>query len=175
MSKSKNTALGSPFGKTVPCTKPRCQSCQLMSKRDGVSKTKNSLSLIRTAGGNCLSRMLIYHAECRLCQKVYVGKTVQLLVKRINGHRSKFYSCFRGEYCDTASGDDDEYLLGLHLLLCHNLEYKGAFDGSYKFTILEHCSPNNIDLNEHLWIHRLKNIKPFGLNSHEPFGIQLVL
>ena len=50
-----------------------------------------------------------------------------------------------------------------------------AINENYRFTVLEHCSPFNLDLNEHKWIQRLKCIKPFGLNSHDPFGIPLVL
>ena len=175
LTKSKNTALGPPFGNTVPCDRRRCQSCPLMSGKDNIPKFKNSKKCISTAGGNCLSRMLIYHAECKLCKKVYVGKTVQHLVERINGHRNKFYACLRGDFCEDKNNDDDAILLGLHLLLFHNLQYKRAFNETYAFTILEHCSPDNIDLNEHLWIHRLKCIKPFGLNSHDPLGIPLVL
>ena len=72
-------------------------------------------------------------------------------------------------------GCADDYILGRHLLLHHNLDSTKAFNANYVFTILEHCSPFNIDLNEHLWIHKLKCIKPFGLNSHDPFGIPLVL
>ena len=135
----------------------------------------SSSKMINTACGSCTSRMLIYHANCMICNKCYVGKTVQILGDRINGHRSKFYSCLRGVMEDKNGGDDDEFILGRHLLLYHNLQTSGAFNENYQFTILEHCSPFNLDLNEHKWIQRLKSIKPFGLNSHDPFGTPLIL
>ena len=144
-----------------------------MSESDFI-KMSSSSKIINTAGGSCISRMLIYHANCMICDKCYVGKTVQILGDRINGHRSKFYSCLRG-IMEDKDGDDDEFILGRHLVLCHNLQTDGAFNENYRFTILEHCSPFNLDLNEHKWIQRLKCIKPFGLNSHDPFGIPLVL
>ena len=144
-----------------------------MSKKDTIVAHPSS-KIIKTACGTCVSRMLIYHTNCKICNKTYVGKTVQILGDRINGHRNKFYDCLRGVMTDK-NGCADDYILGRHLFLCHNLDTKGAFNENYRFTILEHCSPFNLDINEHLWIHRLKCIKPFGLNSHDPFGIPLVL
>ena len=122
----------------------------------------------------CVSRCLIYHANCILCQKNYVGKTVTELRTRINGHRTKFYDClnYRGDRFDL---DDEDHLLGLHLYFKHNIRDRKGFNASYRFTILENCNPRSIDLKEHLWIHRLKTIKPYGINSHDPFGIPMVL
>ena len=173
LTKSKYTALGPPLGKTVGCPRDRCKNCKLMSGKDSIVASP-STKIIKTACGSCISRMLIYHANCKLCKKSYVGKTVQILGDRINGHRNKFYDCLRGVMSDK-DGCADDYILGRHLLLHHNLDSTKAFNANYVFTILEHCSPFNIDLNEHLWIHKLKCIKPFGLNSHDPFGIPLVL
>ena len=178
LTKSKWTALGASTGHTLPCDrkyangKPSCHSCQLMSCSNSI---KNGEKVINTAEGTCLSRLLIYHAACKHCNKCYVGKTVQCLVSRINGHRNKFYSCLRGSVSEQIIHSDDDYALGLHLVSSHGLQHSKAFNESYTFTILEHCSPFNLDLSEHLWIHKLKCIKPFGLNSHDPFGIPLVL
>ena len=35
-------------------------------------------------------------------------------------------------------------------------------------------SPNNLDVNEHKYIHKLKSIRPFGINCNDPFGIPLL-
>ena len=172
---SKNTSLGPKFGNSVPCNKKKtkkCLTCPLMSKKNFIYGP--NLKLLYTSGGNCSSRMLIYRAQCKHCSKVYVGKTVQTLADRVSGHRSNYYTCITSTNL-SALFKDDEHLLGLHLYCNHHLQYRQALNESYIFSILEKCSPNNIDLKEHLWIHRLKCIVPFGLNSHDPFGIPLVL
>ena len=173
--KAKNTSLGPTFGSSNPCNKKKtkkCYTCPMMSKMNFIYGP-NSKTIL-TAGGICSTRMIIYHARCRHCDKVYVGKTVQPLADRVSGHRSNYYSCIYGADI-SALLNDDEHLLGLHLYCNHHLKYKTAFNESYSFSILEKCSPNNLDLKEHQWIHRLKCIVPYGLNSHDPFGIPLVL
>ena len=171
LTKSKCTSLGTPFGKTMPCLRDRCKNCDLMSKKDTIVAHPSS-KVVKTACGTCISRMLIYHTNCKICTKTYVRKTVQILGDRIKGHRNKLFTRVPSDQYGCA----DDYILGRHLFLCHNLNTReGGFNENYRFTILEHCSPFNLDINEHLWIHRLKCIKPFGLNSHDPFGIPLVL
>ena len=81
----------------------------------------------------------------------------------------------QNQYPPVGNGEANEYVLGRHLLPCHGLRSNTSFDDYYVFSIIEHCSPLNIDKNEHKWIHRLKCLKPFGLNSHDPYGIPLVL
>ena len=117
--------------------------------------------------------MLVAHTATK-SNKVYVGKSTQRLNNRISGHRSKFYEClsYNGDRNDL---DDDDHLLGLHLYFQHGYRDKSGFNDSYIFTVLENCGPRELDAKEHLWIQRLKAIKPFGLSSHDPFGIPLIL
>lgn len=171
--KSKRASLGNPHGRTDKCGGSRnCKCCDVVSEKDYVTDFNGKV--VKTAKGQCKSRCLIYHASCSICQKNYIGKTVQPLSKRTNGHRSNFYSClsYRGDRRDL---DDDDHLLGMHLYFQHGIRHRKGFNDSYRFTILEHCSPMSLDLKEHLWIHRLRTIKPYGLNSHDPFGIPLIL
>ena len=168
--KSKKASLGHPVNKTRPCNKKNCMTCEMVSNQDKVIGPNNKV--IKTAGGICSDRCLIYHARCQLCNKDYTGKTTNRLNARVSGHRGTFYEClnYQGDRIDL---DDDDHILGLHLYFQHGLRHPKGFNESYKFSILEKVNPNNIDLKEHLWIQRLKCIKPYGLNSHDPFGIPL--
>ena len=103
-----------------------------------------------------------------------MGKSTQRLNNRISGHRHKFYECLAYEG-DRIELDDDDHLLGLHLYFQHGIRDRGGFNDSYIFTVLEICGPRDLDAKEHLWIQRMNAIKPFGLNSHDPFGIPLIL
>ena len=170
--KSKDIALGSPQGRTMGCKRPTCQSCGLMSKVDKIRNPNKKF--IKTAKTSCTTCNAIYHAECKHCAKSYVGKTTQPLRGRISGHRAKYKECL-----NICNGKDvelsDEHLLGLHLLHTHQLREQNAFNDGYKFTVLEVCNPRELDLKEHKWIQKLKCINPHGLNSHDPFGIPLIL
>ena len=147
-------------------------TCKMVSKQDHVIGPNKKI--IKTAEAQCNTRCLIYHASCRYCEKCYVGKTIQPLNKRLCGHRSKFYDTLKysGDRLDL--DDDDDYALGLHLYLQHGIRDQRGFNGSFAVTALERCNPQNLDLKEHLWIQRLKTIKPRGLNSHDPFGFVTV-
>ena len=171
--KSKRASLGHPFGKTKQCKRRNCMLDKLVSNSDHVTGPNGKN--IQTAGGQCNTRNVIYHAQCRICDKVYVGKTTQQLNNRVSGHRNKYYFCLKYEGDRLDLDNDDDHILGLHLYFQHNLRDGKGFNESFRFSILERCSPQTLDLKEHLWIHRLRCIKPYGLNSHDPFGIPLTL
>ena len=168
---SKKSSLGKPHGRTMPCNITPCKACKMVTKRDFVEDINGKK--YKTAQGKCNSSNVIYHAQCKHCIKAYVGKTTQYLNGRISGHRGKFYECMRND--DDIELENDDHLLGLHLFHKHNLDYKDAFNDSYVFTILESCNPRDLDLKEHKWIQKLKCVAPYGLNSHDPFGLPLVL
>ena len=168
--KSKVSALGQPFGNTASCKVQPCKACRMMSGKDCIYDKKKKKH--RTARGKCNSKNLIYHARCRHCPKVYVGKTTQALNSRISGHRGKFVECVNNY---GYLSNEDDHLLGLHLYHQHRLLHRDDFDESYEFTILENCNPRNLDLKEHMWVQRLQCVAPYGLNSHDPFGIPILL
>ena len=66
--------------------------------------------------------------------------------------------------------------MGLDLVVVdvHGVLDKNSFNLNYTAIILLNSSLNNLAVNEHLMIHRLKCIKPFELNSNDPFGIPLL-
>ena len=134
-----------------------------MSKSDSV---ENNGIVVKTSGGNCKTSNIIYAATCKLCSvnNVYVGKTVQPLHKRVNGHRDSFSNVLS----DNSSPDFvvfDGNILGYHLFNVHNLNDHSDFDRSYKFDILSNATPSTIRILEQFYIDKLVTRIPFGLNQ----------
>ena len=88
----------------------------------------------------------------------------------MDGHRSKFYEIIDGRSIDITS---DEYSLGLHLV-DHGLGMHNDFNDTYKTFILENCSPFTLEVKENSYIHLLKSLRPFGLNTINPFGLPVL-
>ena len=86
-----------------------------------------------------------------------------------------YYKILSDPLFDTdKAGDPDSYCLGKHLIDEHNCSDRGDFNNNYQIFILSNSSPRTLDVNEHKWIHKLRTIKPFGINSVDPFGIPLL-
>jgi len=144
-----------------------CEACPLMSHNTMVKSTVSGRSF-KAPPGTCKSHNLIYCAECVLCQKQYVGKTVNKLQKRISGHRS-----FVNKLDDLEGLDEsDDAALAHHLKQDHNFDTISIrlFNVSYKFTILEN-NPHSLDKSEQRWVNRLVSMRPFGLNVEKPGGV----
>ena len=171
LSNLKYISLGEKYGHSRPCGKPRCKCCPLMSGNDFILK---GTSKLKTAKGNCKTRFICYCARCKICSKKYVGKSTQQCNCRVNGHRDclrQYVNC-RGEVDLTE--DNDRFSLALHLDKEHNIRSLTGLD-NFEFTILEKCTPRNLDLKEHLWIQKLRTITPYGLNLNSPLGIPLLV
>ena len=161
---SKQLALGSKHGKTEPCQKKNCKCCGMILSKDSISANGKR---IKSAPGNCKTYNIVYLVQCSICKKNYVGRTVNCLHKRMDGHRSKFYEIIDGRAVDITS---DEYSLGVHLV-DHGLGTHTDFNDTYKTFILENCSPSQLEVKENKYIHLLKSLRPLGLNTINPFGL----
>ena len=65
----------------------------------------------------------MYGFQCKICSILYVGKTVDTLRHRVNGHRSKFYDVLkRGITNNCVEVFDDEQIVGAHLVRDHGLK-----------------------------------------------------
>ena len=172
---SKYISLDKKYGTSTSCKRPRCKNCKLMS--EGCSINDSNGKKHKTAKGTCTSSNIIYAATCKLCLKNYTGKSTQLFSNRNNGHRAKFVKYVKHML---RGGDhrkyilDDEYSLGIHLYNEHQLIDRKGFDNTFKFTVLENCSPRNLDEREHSWIQKLRCLYPHGLNLISPFGLPLL-
>ena len=174
--KSKNISTGPKYGKTQKCIRNRCQSCNYMSNESSIIGTSGKIC--KTALGKCSSRNLVYAAKCKLCSKVYAGKTTQMLCGRICEHKS-CYNKYRKAKGKISASDcenfDDKFALSVHLYNHHKIDLPNGFEESYVFTILERCSPKALSEKEHLWIQDLRCLYPLGLNLNSPLRFPLLL
>ena len=136
---------------------------------------------IRPAPGTCSSYNIIYIFICNLCsgqKKCYVGRTVRPLHERVTEHRSNFYKILNDpslKYSDDyLREDNDTYSLGAHLVDEHGISGRPDFDLSYTVFILKNSSPRSLEVNEHLFIQKLRTLKPYGINSCDPFSMPLL-
>ena len=163
---SKELALGNRHGKMKPCNKPKCKCCPLLMKTDSLNINGKR---VRTAPGTCKTYNIIYLVQCSVCDKAYIGRSVNPLHVRLNGHRSKFYELVDGRASDITN---DEYSLGVHLV-DHGFRDHADFNRVYKISIIENCSPRVIEVKENNYIHLLKTLRPMGLNTVNPFGLAM--
>ena len=96
---------------------------------------------------------------------MYIGKTVNNLNIRINGHRSAFYSVLKSQGDGHEIIVDDINCLGAHILEVHGKSDKFDFNKSYSFTILKVVDPSSLRYFEQKYIEKLKTLTPFGLNN----------
>ena len=168
--KVRQLATSSQITKTEPCDHKNCSCCSMIATDDiyAINNIK-----IKPAPGTCSSYNLIYIFMCTACHKNYIGRTTRFLRVRVNEHRHKFYSLL--EKPELSSDDDsDAYSLGAHLVDDHNCKSRSDFNKFYEIFILMNCSPGTLEVNEHKFIQKLRTIKPFGINSSDPFGIPLL-
>ena len=69
---------------------------------------------------------------------------------------------------------DDDYSLGVHLSHDHNLKCRSDFNKNYKVFIIDNCSPKFLEYKEHKFIHLLKTLRPLGINTMNPFCLNLL-
>ena len=153
---------------TMKCGTTSCMCCNLVSKSPYLNHRNN---MYKTAGGDCNSFNVVYSFQCKLCSILYVGKTVDTLRSRANGHRSKFYGVLKSSRAGKSNQVfDDEQIVGAHLVHDHDLKDKKAFNRSYRLFVLAYCNPVCLRTTEQLWIDKLKTLHPFGLNQKSSVG-----
>ena len=98
-----------------------------------------------------------------------MGKTINPLRVRVNGHRSRFYDLahkFKGQISAINMVEiDDEKILGAHLVVDHNKFDKHDFNNAYNFDILTFSRSQDLRVREQYFIETLNTLTPFGLNQ----------
>ena len=56
----------------------------------------------------------------------------------------------------------------------HGINSRVDFDLAYTVFILKNSSPRSLEVNEHLFIQKLRTLKPNGINSCDPFSMPLL-
>lgn len=153
---------------TFECNGTGCQTCTLVSNTGFLH---HNGSIIKTAGGDCKSWNVIYCFQCKICNILYVGKTVDPLHTRVNSHRHNYYDVLK--HSDTSRVErvyDDEQILGAHLANEHNFRHRSDFNNNYKLFIMAHCTPISLRRTEQFWISKLRTLRPYGLNQNNSVG-----
>ena len=128
------------------------------------------------AGGNCKTSLLIYLAICLECTKPYMGKTVNMLRNRINGHRSHLKDMLTADKNTNELLIDDTNCLAAHAYFCHGTIDNKGFNLLYKFSIVQIlCDPKLLLRREQFYINTYKTFVPYGLNVSNPIGLHALL
>jgi len=168
----KHRALGTRKGGVVKCNGPGCKCCRMLlpSASTFVNNKK-----IKLSHGSCKTYNICYLGLCNICDKPYIGRTVDPLHIRVNGHRHWYRDVVKKAALNKLNkldiSNNDLYSLGLHLYLEHSLTDPNAFNMNFKFAILEVVNPSDIDIKECKWMHFLNSFQPIGINAEYPFGI----
>ena len=162
----------SPLGRTTTRCTPNgtikagrpCESCSMMSETDTIHFNNK---LFHCSGGTCIDNNLIYGAQCQLCTKLYVGKTIQTFRSRISQHRN-----FMNKLGTGIVELDDENCLAAHVLFEHGLTSKNDFNSTYRFSILRYvANPAFITTEEQNLINFFNTLRPKGLNTDNPISL----
>ena len=92
----------------------------------------------------------------------------------MNERRRNFYQIIEKKVEPNSETEKcDDFALGAHLYN-HGFRDKHDFTKYFKVSILEVCSPKILEVQEHLFIHRLNTLSPFGINLSNPFSIPVL-
>ena len=165
-----NTGRGSVTTRCTPLGTRRvgrpCESCDLMS---GETRLTIGQQSINCAGGDCKSFNLNYCAQCSICNKAYIGKTVQQLGRRICQHRSQIQALSTST-CINRDIIDDTNTLAAHAIE-HNVRTKAGFNSLYRFFILKYEEKEKLTISEQFFINKFRTYRPYGLNTSNPISI----
>ena len=168
--KSKGLALENGSKGTQPCKRKNCMTCPSISTMSVHSINGRN---IKPRPGSCTSYNVIYALHCTVCNMYYIGRIVRKLGDRFGEHRRKFYQLVKNPGI-LVDQDDDEFSPGVHISDCHSAKTPEAFNEMYRVFIVDLCSPQTLEVREHKFIHELKTLKPFGINSVSPFGMPVL-
>ena len=159
---------------TKPCRHKGCMTCPSISE---LPIHRINGRNVKPQAATCLTYNIIYALHCTVCDKYYIGRSIRKLVERFGEHRRKYYKLVQDPdsvFNAKLHLEDDDFSPGLHLVEEHGASKLTDFNELYRVFIIDICSPKFLELREHKYIHELKTLKPFGINSVSPFSIPLL-
>ena len=94
---------------TSPCGVKRCLPCKLVNPITTVTSTTTSNCYRINCNATCISRCLVYLAECTVCKKQYVGNTTQQLRDRITAGSGRGFCVIRDSTEIERMGNNEGY------------------------------------------------------------------
>ena len=105
-----------------------------------------------------------------------MGKTVNMLRTRINGHRSHLTDMSMADINSDTLMIDDKNCLAAHAYFCHDVRDNTGFNSLYKFSSVQMlCDPKLLLRREQYYINTYKTFVPYGLNISNPIGLHALL
>ena len=151
-SKIAHNGTNEPTGHSAPCNTSRCLTCKIMCQTHSFNSKSGAISSIRGTH-NCKSSNVVYLITCNVCQKQYVGETIQALNRRINLHRSDWHTR-KFNRAPVAE---------------HFHEIGHSFDNIELCCIEanEQWTDEQRKARETYWIRRLNTVQPHGINKSD--------
>jgi hypothetical protein len=135
------------------CNRVRtCKHCPLIDRSGYIKSTTNQRQYKCLKKVTCNSNNIIYCITCNLCQKQYVGQTMNKLLVRINAHYSTIRTKKEQPVADYFRSHDifEDVPITLHVLQLIRSDAS--------------TSKSMRDRWERIWMSRLNSFVPNGLN-----------
>ena len=136
------------------CSSNSCQFCPRGSLDTTLEFTSSCSNKVYNVDFNatCTTANCIYLISCKCCKMKYVGKTINSIRCRHNGHRGNIRN-------GTEAFVMKDHLLGKNGHGLSNMIIKP----------IELCTKENINKREQFWIAELNTVFPYGLNIDAKF------
>ncbi len=150
------TPRDKPCSETVNSCTRKCRYCPLLNKTGSITSTRTNWTYKCKMNITCKSSNLIYCIQCNICQKQYVGQTMNTIQQRFQCH------------FEDIQKNKTEKDIGRHY---NSNGHSGTKDMSiYVLDFIYEHPRTRLALElrnviEHHWIQRLRTQLPWGLNT----------
>ncbi len=152
---------------TKVCNNSNCRYCPKLDHSGIVKSTSTKHTYIVPQRITFIFNNLIYLITCKVCQSQYVGQTMNSIQMRFQKHLNDISHCMDWSKAPPSAKAQGPTNVGLHFA------QRGHSASDIQINVLEFikCDPKSPDTlvwresREKFWMHRLKSLKPFGINA----------